>query len=151
MTLEKGDRVEYGGKGQYGWHGTVVERRGAYLDIQWDHNPPGDVDVAVRIRDGVRPEETSLTRLNQSELAELRRVGIARAGRFVDPVVIRKATIVLDKRGEPWAATILGHDISKRSAAVPNRPALGSGDEYVLVLADKAETNAALASLRLFP
>jgi hypothetical protein len=44
--LAVGDRVEYGSKARP-WIGTIVEVRGKWVDVQWDHCEPGDVDVAV--------------------------------------------------------------------------------------------------------
>lgn len=93
------------------------------------------------------PERDEGTTLDEARLVELRATGRARAGRFVDPAVIAECGRVLDRRGETWAASVLGRDISKRSLAVPRRPALREGEEYVLVLADQAEDAAAVEEI----
>lgn len=85
--------------------------------------------------------------LSESLLVDLRAEGIAQRSRFVDPVVIAKCSRVLDRRGELWAASVLGRDISRRSLGVPSRPYLRDGEEYVLVAADGAEDLAAIAGL----
>lgn len=87
------------------------------------------------------------TRLPEPRLVELRAAGLARRQRFVDPVVIRRASIVLDRRGEEWAAAVLGRDLRTRSRLVPARPALRPGEEYVLVMADAAEDAATLEAM----
>lgn len=87
------------------------------------------------------------TRMPPAKLVELRATGRARAGRFVDPAVIRRCGIVLDRRGEDWAASILGRSLERRSLAVPSRPYLHHGEEYVLILADTAEDAHALREM----
>lgn len=84
------------------------------------------------------------TRMPPAKLVELRALGRARAGRFVDPAVMQRCGVVLDRRGEDWAASILGRSLERRSFAVPARPYLLRGEEYVLILADTAEDAAAL-------
>lgn len=89
----------------------------------------------------------SQTALTEAKLVELRAEGYSRRSRFVDPHVIHQCSLVLNKRGEAWAASVLGRDISRRSLAVPNRPFLRDGEEYALVLADRAEDDEVLAHL----
>ena len=65
------------------------------------------------------------TNIPAARLTQLRAEGAAAdraAGPFVDPSILYQATRVLDRRGEAWAATILGRDISRRSLAAPHRP-----------------------------
>lgn len=64
------------------------------------------------------------TRIPEARLIELRRDGKSRDHGFVDPHVLRRCTDALDRRGEPWAAAVLGRDISRRSLGVPHRPYL---------------------------
>lgn len=90
----------------------------------------------------------SETRLTPQQLVELRATGHS-AGQspFVDPYIISQSLRVLDRRGERWAAAVLGRDISRRSLAVPARPYLRSGEPDTLVLADAAEDTAAISGL----
>lgn len=50
--MRSGDRIEYGPPAAR-WHGTVVSdpvygaTGRAFVDIQWDHCDPGDIDHAV--------------------------------------------------------------------------------------------------------
>lgn len=79
------------------------------------------------------------TRITEARLIELRRDGKNRDRGFVDPHVLRRCTDVLDRRGEAWAATVLGRDISRRSVGVPHRPYLYAGEPHALVAADAEE------------
>lgn len=90
----------------------------------------------------------SLTCITASRLVELRAHGAraARSTKFVDPQIIRRCTTVLDRRGEGWAAAILGRNIDRRSHAVPSGPYLLRADLYVLIAADREEDIAALAA-----
>lgn len=83
-----------------------------------------------------------VTAISPARLVELRVEGKAKVGQFVDPHVLHKLTGVLAKRGETWAAAILGRDISRRSIAIPAMPYLNSGEEYTLVAADAEEDRA---------
>lgn len=87
------------------------------------------------------------TTLPETRLVELRAQGQARRPRFVDPVLLDSCMRVLDRRGEQWAASVLGRDISRRSIAVRDRPFLHGGEDYTLVLADRAEDDLVLATL----
>lgn len=87
------------------------------------------------------------TRVPESRPVELRAAGKAASGRFVDPAVIMLCTRVLDQRGEEWAASVLGRDISRRSIACPTRPWLKGGEEYTLVEADAEEDRLALREM----
>jgi hypothetical protein len=87
------------------------------------------------------------TQLPEPQLVELRAEGQSRWSQFVDSMVLQRCSQVLDRRGECWAASVLGRDISRRSMAVSNRPFLNAGEEYALVAADRAEDNLILDSL----
>lgn len=90
------------------------------------------------------------TGIPECRLVELRaraREAERAGGRFVDPVVARRCGEVLDRRGEVWAAGVLGRDIARRSAAVPGRPYLVGGEYRVIVAADAEEDTVALAEL----
>jgi hypothetical protein len=97
------------------------------------------------------PERDGGTTLPEAELVDIRASARAMAGRFVDPAIVASCGKVLDRRGETWAASILGRDISKRSPARNalggRRPWLNKGEEYVLVFADQAEDARALERL----
>jgi hypothetical protein len=83
-----------------------------------------------------------VTAIEPARLVELRTEGQAKASQFVDPHVLHNMTAVLAKRGETWAAAILGRDISRRSLAIPAMPWLRNGEEYTLVAADVEEDKA---------
>ena len=86
-----------------------------------------------------------MTAISERKLMELRQRGIRDGGnKFVDPSMLRRCTMVLARRGEQWAQSVLGRDISARSLLVPTAPALRSGEEYTLVYADEEETFLAL-------
>lgn len=82
----------------------------------------------------------SATRISEATLVRLRADGLSRRSSFVDPTVIAKVSRVLERRGERWAAAVLGRNIGRRSIAVTRRPYLHDGETYALVLADAEET-----------
>lgn len=82
------------------------------------------------------------TKLKEPELVILRRQAHeqnASSGQFVDPHLIAQCTNALRRRGEAWAAAVLGRDLSRRSIAVPAMPYLLDHEPLMLVLADRAE------------
>ena len=89
------------------------------------------------------------TDIPETTLMALRAAGRARQSQFVDPDVLQQCASVLDRRGEEWAASVLGRDLSRRSIAVRSRPFLHGGEEYTLVAADRAEDGLILARLDL--
>lgn len=84
------------------------------------------------------------TQIPEPTLVELRARGHANISRFVDPHAVARCSKVLDRRGEGWAASVLGRDISRRSIGVPNRPYLNDGELWALNAADAAEDRIAL-------
>lgn len=99
---------------------------------------------------GKHSATTGHTSLSQTQLVALRRDGHEAAltgGVFVDPHVISQCEQVLDRRGEDWAASVLGRDISRRSLAVAHRPFLNAGEDHTLVAADRAEDQVAIDHL----
>ncbi len=88
-----------------------------------------------------------ITQLPEPTLVELRARGQSRRSQFVDPTVLHTCLRVLDRRGEEWAASVLGRDLARRSAAVPRRPFLNAGEDYALVEADRAEDRRVLDNL----
>jgi len=96
-----------------------------------------------------RPQDLA-TAISETRLIELRREGQGSdrsAGPFVDPGVLRRCGLVLDRRGELWAAAVLGRDVSRRSVGVPDRPYLNPGEDRVLVAADAEEDRVAIDHL----
>lgn len=89
------------------------------------------------------------TNIPEPRLRELREAGriVAAKEAFPDPTMISACCRVLDERGEEWAASVLGRDISARSRLVVTRPALGSGEDYALVAADTDEDAYALREM----
>lgn len=84
----------------------------------------------------------SASRLPDDVLIQLRAEGIAQAAvhlPFVDARAAARAKHLLRSRGEQWAMSVLGRDISRRSLACPTLPALEDGEIETLVLADHAE------------
>ncbi|WP_231997413.1 hypothetical protein [Mycobacterium sp. 1245111.1] len=81
------------------------------------------------------------TSIPEARLVELRREGNAQVQRFVDPDVIARCIEVLDRRGELWAAAVLGRDLVRRSLIRAGRPYLRAGEDYTLVAADRVETD----------
>lgn len=88
-----------------------------------------------------------MTRIPETTLVELRRWGLAQRTQFVDPTAVRRCCEVLDRRGEVWAAAVLGRDISRRSMAVPTRPFLNLGEGHTLLAADKAEDDLVVSEM----
>ena len=95
-------------------------------------------------------QESNPTSISEERLAELRRHGqdANRAGGgFVDPSVLRRCQEALDRRGEEWAAAVLGRDIARRSPTVVHRPYLLAGEDHTLVAADGEEDRLSIAHL----
>lgn len=98
-----------------------------------------------------KPDE-DLTAIPEARLVELRRAGIEAeraGGGFVDPAVLSRCEKVLDRRGEQWAASVLGRDISRRSPSTNyrHRPYLSVGEDRALVAADAEEDRISIAHL----
>jgi hypothetical protein len=87
------------------------------------------------------------TLIAPQRLVELRVEGRGKASRFVDPVVLMKCRKVLARRGEAWAAEILGRSLARRSQLVVGLPYLMDGEEYTLVAADREESEARFAQI----
>lgn len=88
------------------------------------------------------------TQLSESTLMQMRADNKAvNDGPFPDPHVISQSLRVLDERGEEWAASVLGRDISRRSLGVPAYPHLTSGEPRLLVVADMAEDRVVVAQM----
>jgi hypothetical protein len=96
---------------------------------------------------GRHSKPQDITEIPEPWLIELRRESKTAAGPFVDPNVIAQCERVLDRRGEAWAAAVLGRDISRRSIGVSHRPYLNPGEERTLVAADHEEDRLAIAYL----
>ena len=79
------------------------------------------------------------TRLTPAQMVHIHAEGIARRGLgdFDDPAVVNKYRELLPRRGERWAASVLGRDLSKRSPA--GGPWLYPAEAEILVLADQVE------------
>lgn len=92
-----------------------------------------------------KPED--ITEIPEPWLVELRRESHNANGPFVDPHAIAQCQRVLDRRGETWAAAVLGRELSRRSIAVPHRPYLNAGEEHTLIAADQEEDRLAIAHL----
>ena len=58
---------------------------------------------------------------------------------YVDPDVMAEAVRVIAFRGEPWVASVLGRDLTRRSVLFPHLPWLDDGEAETLCLADRAE------------
>lgn len=89
--------------------------------------------------------------MGETTLSEQRLVQVRAAARtatehasnpFVDPREIRHATQILDRRGERWAAAVLGRDLTRRSLATAQRPFLYTGECAIIIAADVAEDRA---------
>ncbi|MFV8160677.1 hypothetical protein ACNQVK_00740 [Mycobacterium sp. 134] len=94
--------------------------------------------------------EPATTTIPEARLVELRQAGIADErdnGPFIDPHILQKSTAVLDRRGESWAASVLGRDISRRSRAVPRRSYLHDGESRTLIAADHEEDRVAASHI----
>lgn len=92
-----------------------------------------------------KPED--ITEIPEPWLVELRRENHTANGLFVDPSAIAHCERALDRRGETWAAAVLGRDISRRSIAIPHRPYLKAGEEHTLIAADQEKYRLAIAHL----
>ncbi|MEU7631669.1 hypothetical protein AB0C34_17025 [Nocardia sp. NPDC049220] len=81
------------------------------------------------------------TTLTPEALAELRTLGWHQANMspYVNPTVAAQVKRVLAERGEPWAASVLGRDLSRRSIFQRCYPWFECGEIETLVLADHAE------------
>lgn len=84
------------------------------------------------------------TALPETMLVELRANAHENVTRFVDPCAVTRCSRILDRRGEEWAASVLGRDISRRSAAIRKRPWLSEAEVYAINAADAAEDRVAL-------
>lgn len=94
--------------------------------------------------------ENNSTRIGEARLVELRhasKVASRDAGGFVDPYTLQRCEGVLDRRGEDWAAAVLGRDITRRSLTVAHRPYLLTGEDHTLVAADAEEDRISVAHL----
>jgi hypothetical protein len=89
----------------------------------------------------------SETQIDRERLVELRAQGRAKVTRFVDPYVLLKCRKLLARRGEAWAAEILGRDLTRRSLLLPQFPYLLDGEEYTLIAADREEYAARFAQI----
>lgn len=89
------------------------------------------------------------TRLTPERLAELHAEGNAwhaSSGPFIDPCRVAQVTAIMTQRGEGWAEAVLLRRFTARSRLVPSMPAFQGGELEILILADKAETDALLAA-----
>jgi hypothetical protein len=94
--------------------------------------------------------ENNATHIGEGRLVELRQAGRVAdrgAGGFVDPYILQRCEGVLDRRGEHWAAAVLGRDITRRSLTVAHRPYLLTGEDHTLVAADAEEDRISVAHL----
>jgi hypothetical protein len=88
---------------------------------------------------------TTTTTISAARLVELRACGKSAAsraaGRFIDARVLADCSEVLSRRGEIWAAAVLGRSLSRRSIAASALPYLTADEEYTLVAADREENS----------
>lgn len=94
--------------------------------------------------------ENTATHIGEVRLTELRQASRAvcrDTGGFVDPHMVRRCEGVLDRRGEAWAAAVLGRDITRRSSTVSHRPYLLAGEDHTLVAADAEEDRLSVTHL----
>ena len=99
---------------------------------------------------GKNSRQDASTGIPEARLVELRQNGKAASqadGRFVDPRVLSRCEKTLDRRGEEWAAAVLGRDISRRSVMMPHRPYLLAGEDHTLIAADAEEDRISIADL----
>jgi hypothetical protein len=90
------------------------------------------------------------TSIPEPRLVEIRATQFAAAqttGRFINPREVHQVTQILDRRGESWAAAVLGRDLNQRSLAVPRRPFLKAGECGTLIAADTEEDRAAVEQM----
>lgn len=92
---------------------------------------------------------TKITKLSEQKLVEIRAWGYSQVKQFVDPYVVQQVKDVLYRRGEEWAESILGRELSRRSCWFPTLPWLRVGEEYILVEADQDEDLLALKDLEV--
>lgn len=93
-------------------------------------------------------DSAAATAIPEPRLVEIRRAECgAGSHRFVDPHAVSAATTILDRRGEAWAAAVLGRDLSRRSLAVPSRPYFHDGELQILIAADTDEDRYRIAHL----
>lgn len=90
---------------------------------------------------------SAATRLTEAELVAIRADARTKPGRFVDPAVIAELGRVLDRRGEVWAAAILGRPLDRRARLDRRRPWLTDAEPYAVISADRAEDKVALRGL----
>lgn len=85
----------------------------------------------------------TITQIPDTRLVELRACGKSAAsraaGRFIDARVLADCSQVLSRRGETWAAAVLGRGLSRRSITASALPYLAADEEYTLVAADREE------------
>lgn len=89
----------------------------------------------------------SATLLPEVALVKIREYAQQQPGRFVDPTVIVWCREVLTRRGEDWAASVLGRSLERRSLLSPSFPWLTAADPYALIEADRVETVAQLEAI----
>ncbi|BEL41993.1 Uncharacterised protein [Mycobacteroides abscessus subsp. abscessus] len=90
------------------------------------------------------------TGISETRLVEIRRAGIDAEcgnGGLQDARLLNRCEEVLDRRGESWAASVLGRDISRRSRYVTHRPWLLDGESYALIEADAEEDRLSITHL----
>lgn len=90
-----------------------------------------------------REHDHAVTTLGPEVLAQIRAEGVAQrgTGRFEDPDVIAAYIQVLLRRGEAWAASVLGRESARRSLTWG--PWLEPAEPEILVLADQRESEQA--------
>ena len=80
------------------------------------------------------------TALTEEKLTSLRAKAQAMPrSAFIDPFVIEESKEILRRRGEDWAASVLGHDLIKRSVLLPQYQWLKDYEPDVLMAADTEE------------
>lgn len=87
------------------------------------------------------------TQLPEARLVEIRAAAHQSVGRFVDPYAMAECRTVLARRGEEWAASVLGRSLERRSWIDTRVPWLTDAEPYALIAADRAETAWALDEL----
>lgn len=89
------------------------------------------------------------TRIPEPLLVQLRAAGLAagRGSTFVDPVVVHRCLRVIERRGEGWARSVLGHDLARRSIADARWPYLVAGEDHAILAADVEEDRVVAAVL----
>jgi hypothetical protein len=83
------------------------------------------------------------TQIPEQVLAELRAAGLKSRTAFIDPHVLNRAQQIVGRRGEEWAASVLG-----RSSLDPNIMWLKDGEQHTLVAADRTENQLALIKIK---